>query len=195
MPYILYNNKNYFKSDHNGIEIVDNREEASKWKTLEKANRVLKNEAMSKDYKKYHFRVLFIPDEEEKVNSATEIVESEKSEYNIYDKVKDIMQFTKEVEDRKDYLLNEISTTDKEIVDIEHAAEFYELDKEQGYKLYKMLHDVRVKRRIFKNELLKIQSLLGTPINNAGMNNLAKSLDKVNNQTYKPRIHAELFEK
>lgn len=195
MPYILYNNNNYFKSDHNGIEIVKSREEASKWKTLEKANRVLKNEALSKDYRQYHFRVLFIPDEEEKVDSITETIESKKSEYNIYDKVKDIMQFTKEIESRRDYLVNEISTTDKEIVDIEHAAEFYELDKEQGYKLYKMLHDVRVKRRAFKNELLKIQSLLGTPINNTGMNNLAQNLDKINNQTYKPRIHAELFEK
>ena len=58
-----------------------------------------------------------------------------------------------------------------------------------------MLHDVRVKRIAFKNELLKIQSLLGTPINNTGMNNLAQNLDKINNQTYKPRIHAELFEK
>ena len=118
-----------------------------------------------------------------------------KSEYNIYDKVKDIMQFTKEIESRRDYLVNEISTTDKEIVDIEHAAEFYELDKDQGYKLYKMLHDVRVKRMAFKNELLKIQSLLGTPINNTGMNNLAQNLDKINNQTYNPMIHAELFEK
>lgn len=122
MPYILYNNNNYFKSYHHVIEIVKSREEASKWKTLEKANRVLKNETLSKDYKQYHFRVVFIPDEEEKVGSITETTKSKKSEYNIYDKVKDIMQFTKEIESRRDYLVNEISTTDKEIVDIEHAA-------------------------------------------------------------------------
>ena len=83
----------------------------------------MKNEALSKDYKQYHFRVVFIPDEEEKVGSITETTKSKKSEYNIYDKVKDIMQFTKEIESRRDYLVNEISTTDKEIVDIEHAAE------------------------------------------------------------------------
>ena len=34
-----------------------------------------------------------------------------------------------------------------EIIDIEHAAEFYDLDLYKGWKVYKMLQDARKRRR------------------------------------------------
>ena len=47
-----------------------------------------------------------------------------------------------------------------EIEDIEHAAEFYNLDASHGYQLYKLLHDARVRRRKCKNAIAWIDFIL-----------------------------------
>ena len=86
-----------------------------------------------------------------------------------------------------------IHTIELDIVDIEHAAEFYTLNASQGYKLYKMLHDTRIKRRDYKDELQKIESTLGTSIRSANMNNLEKSILGLEHRQYTPRVNKELF--
>lgn len=101
--------------------------------------------------------------------------------------------FTKELEERKLYLDEQLSKIDLEIVDIEHAAEFYNLNACQGYKLYKLLHDRRVKRREIKDELQKISLILGTSIKSSNIDNLERSILGLNNRIYTPRINKELF--
>ena len=44
--------------------------------------------------------------------------------------------------------------------DIEHAAEFYNLDASHGYQRYKMLHNARVRRRKYKNAITRIDYIL-----------------------------------
>ena len=78
-------------------------------------------------------------------------------------------------------------------VDIEHAAEFYNLNASQGYKLYKLLHDSRIKRRELKDELEKINLSLGTSIRSANMENLERSIIGLEHRQYTPRINKELF--
>ena len=80
-----------------------------------------------------------------------------------------------------------------EIVDIEHAAEFYNLNASQGYKLYRLLHDSRVKRRGVKDELQKINFALGSSIGNLDLENLERSILGLDNRKYTPRINKELF--
>ena len=124
------------------------------------------------------------------VNSVAEPVELG---YDILDKIKEISTFTKEIEDRRLYLMDQLHTIDLEIVDIEHAAEFYILNAAQGYKIYKMLHDAMVKRREYKDELQKINSTLGTSVKSNNMKNLEKSITGLENRKYTPRVNKELF--
>lgn len=86
-----------------------------------------------------------------------------------------------------------VHNIDLEIVDIEHAAEFYTLNASQGYKLYKMLHDTRIQRRSYKDELEKINLSLGTSIRSANMENLEKSIVGMEHRKYEPRVNKELF--
>ena len=100
--------------------------------------------SLNNKFKNYHLSVKYISQENKVVNPPAKPIELD---YDILDKVKEISTFTKQIEERRLYLMEMIHKTDLEIVDIEHAAEFYNLNASQGYKLYRLLHDARIKRR------------------------------------------------
>ena len=190
MPYIICNNDNYLKRDKkNHLSIVHTMSEATKWNDITKANNICKNN-IKKLVQTYGLEVKYVSQENKVINPVAKPIELE---YDILDKVKEISEFTKQLEDRRLYLMEMIHTVDLDIVDIEHAAEFYTLNVSQGYKLYKMLHDARVKRRDYKDELQKIESTLGTSIRSANMNNLEKSILGLEHRQYTPRVNKELF--
>lgn len=134
--------------------------------------------------------VKYVSQENKVLNPVAKPIELE---YDILNKVKEISTFTKEIEERRLYLMEMVHNIDLEIVDIEHAAEFYILNASQGYKLYKMLHDTRIQRRSYKDELEKINLSLGTSIRSANMENLEKSIVGMEHRKYEPRVNKELF--
>lgn len=190
MPYILCNNDNYLAQTTDGFKIVHSMEEASIWKKIDKANNVYKNINLNNKFKNYHLSVKYISQENKIVNPPAKPIELG---YDILDKVKEISTFTKQIEERRLYLMEMIHKTELEIVDIEHAAEFYNLNASQGYKLYKLLHDARNRRREYKDELEKINLSLGTSIRSTNMENLERSILGLGNRQYTPRINKELF--
>lgn len=192
MPYIICNNDNYLAQDiKNGFSIVHSEEEAFKWQKIDKANNVCKKYCQTnKQVKKYHLEVKYVSQENKVLNPVAKPIELG---YDILDKVKEISTFTKEIEDRRLYLMEMVHNIDLEIVDIEHAAEFYTLNASQGYKLYKMLHDARIQRRSYKDELEKINLSLGTSIRSTNMENLEKSIVGMEHRKYEPRVNKELF--
>lgn len=99
----------------------------------------------------------------------------------------------KNLKKRRDYLNSELSIADKKITDIEHYIEFYNLSASQGYKAAKLLKDCLEERRNIKNELGQIVSISGMNIGFIGNGNMQKSLDKINNKQYVPRVLTELF--
>ena len=144
----------------------------------------------SQKYKDYMFEVKFVSSNNEIISCADDVNELH---FNILDKIKDISEFAQQLEKRKSCLNSMLSKIDLEIVDIEHAAEFYELNAAQGYKIYKLLHDARIKRRAIKNELEEISLCLGTNIQSINLTNIEKSIIGLSNRKYTPRINKELF--
>lgn len=190
MPYIICNNDNYlYRDKKNCFSIVHQMADATTWSNIQKANNVYAINA-KEIIKKYGLEVKYVSQENKVVNPPAKPTELE---YDILDKVKEISEFTKQIEERRLYLMEMIHTVDLEIVDIEHAAEFYSLNASQGYKLYKLLHDARIKRREYKDELEKINLSLGTSIRSDNMENLERSILGLNNRQYAPRINKELF--
>ena len=190
MAYIICNNDNYLKRDKkNHLSIVHTMEEATKWDTVTKANNMYTINA-KKLCQHYNLEVKYVSQENKVLNPIVKPIELG---YDILDKVKEISTFTKEIEDRRLCLMEMVHNIDLEIVDIEHAAEFYTLNASQGYKLYKMLHDARIKRRTYKDELQKIDLLLGTSIRSTNMENLEKSIAGMDHRKYEPRVNRELF--
>lgn len=190
MSYIICNNDNYLKRDKkNHLSVVRNMQEATKWDTVTKANNMRTINA-KKLCQHYNLQVKYVSQENKVTNPVAKPIELG---YDILDKVKEISVFTKEIEERRLYLMEMIHNIDLEIVDIEHAAEFYTLNASQGYKLYKMLHDARIQRRSYKDELEKINLSLGTSIRSANMENLEKSIVGMEHRKYEPRVNKELF--
>ena len=188
MPYIICKNDNYLRQTTEGFIVVNEKEQASRWKNSQKANNVCRNTNLNKKFKNYHMCVEFVEEGKEDIPAIP--IELG---YDILDKVKEIFEFTKQIEQRRLYLIQMIHNIDLEIVDIEHAAEFYVLNASQGYKLYKLLHEARNKRRKYKDELQKINLALGTSMESNRMENLERSILGLYNRKYTPRINKELF--
>ena len=88
-----------------------------------------------------------------------------------------------------------MSKYDREISDIQHCAEFYNLNASQGYKLYKMLHNVTNKRREVKNEFDSICMILSSKMTSAEIDNVNKSIYGIyNNRQYSNRVFDDLFD-
>ena len=190
MPYIICNNDNYLhRNKKNHFSVVHTMENATTWSDAQKADNVCSINAKELVLK-YGLEVKYVSQENKVVNPPAKSIELE---YDILDKVKEISEFTKQIEERRLYLMEMIHTVDLEIVDIEHAAEFYNLNASQGYKLYKLLHDARNRRREYKDELEKINLSLGTSIRSTNMENLERSILGLDNRQYTPRINKELF--
>lgn len=190
MAYIICNNDNYINRDNrNHFSIVSSIDKATKWNDITKVHNICKNN-IKKLVQTYGLKVKYVSQENKVLNPVAKPIELG---YDILDKVKEISTFTKEIEERRLYLMEMVHNIDLEIVDIEHAAEFYTLNASQGYKLYKMLHDTRIQRRSYKDELEKINLSLGTSIRSTNMENLEKSIVGMEHRKYEPRVNKELF--
>lgn len=190
MAYIICNNDNYINRDNrNHFSIVSSIDKATKWNDITKVYNICKNN-IKKLVQTYGLKVKYVSQENKVLNPVAKPIELG---YDILDKVKEISTFTKEIEERRLYLMEMVHNIDLEIVDIEHAAEFYTLNASQGYKLYKMLHDARIQRRSYKDELEKINLSLGTSIRSTNMENLEKSIVGMEHRKYEPRVNKELF--
>ena len=101
--------------------------------------------------------------------------------------------FIEELEIRRTYLSNLVHKKEKEILDIEHAAEFQNLNVVQGYKIYKILHDVRLERRKYKDELCQIDMLLGSHFCSDDMKMIEGRINNMGNRKYHPRENEDIF--
>ena len=145
--YIIYkikNNEKFFLKTNGCFEFTNLLEDATKWNKKQKADNVLNN--IPSKIKGEGLKVELLS--EEQISK-----ENTKIEISFLEKINEMFEFIKNLEDRKEALKKEISHVDLEITDIEHYAEFNKLNAVDGYKVYKMLHDARIKRRKLKPEL------------------------------------------
>jgi len=186
MCYIITDGERYINST-GGQHVVSNLNQATKFK-MDKANNVL--QCIPKILKKYNWKIEYASVENKIIVSIPQVKEIG---YNLLDKVNDLETFVKDIQERNLYLQAKLHTVELEIVDIEHAAEFYNLNAAQGYKLYKILHDRQNSRREIKDEMEKIQYILNGTMKGALNNNISKSINGLNNRQYTPRVLKELF--
>lgn len=103
----------------------------------------------------------------------------------------------KEIADEVDLkylnLKSDLDVVEKEIVDIYHAIEFYDLSESKGYEIYKMLQERLQHRREIKNELEKISIILGTNIQKESIKNAKEKIRGMETRTYVPRVMIDLF--
>ena len=186
MCYVITDGKNYINSN-GGQHVVSNINQATKFK-MDKANNLIK--CLPKILLKYNWKIEYANVENKEIQT---IIKPKEITYSIVDKVNEIESFVKDIQERQLYLQSKLHITELEIVDIEHAAEFYTLNAAQGYKLYKMLHDRQNIRRDIKNEMEQIKYILNGSMRSALMNNISNSVNGLDTRQYTPRVLKELF--
>lgn len=120
-------------------------------------------------------------------------VRSEDVEHWIH-KVSTLNGLAEEALHRKDELTKQLSSVDQELTDIFHYIEFCNLNAAQGYKVYKLIKDRRIKRRTIKNELEIVTAILNKKIGDGIESEISKIVDNLETRTYEPRILKELFD-
>lgn len=73
-----------------------------------------------------------------------------------------IIKILNEVEEKRNYLREKLSDLELAEQDLLHKAENEELNIIQGYDIYKGIHDIRITRRVLKNELKGLEELVKT---------------------------------
>lgn len=189
--YLITNGRNYLGIDNKQqLTTVSTREKAKRF-TKEKAENVLQN--LPKTMKNIGYFIT--PDEES--NSIIEIAlsEMENGIYDILTKVQEFESYVQDIGKRRDILTYELSKVDAEIEDILHAAEFYNLNACEGYKLYKMLKERRIKRRQLK-DYIEVVGYVECSTGKDFANGLgSKSILGTTTRKYQPRVLNELFDK
>ena len=89
-----------------------------------------------------------------------------------------------------EYKLNEV---DNKIQDVLHAIEFNSYNARDGYKIYKLLHDLRLERRKYKDEQI-IADVLRQGFKDADWNRVKLRVNDLKGRDYTARSLKELFE-
>ena len=89
-----------------------------------------------------------------------------------------------------EYKLQEV---ENKIQDVLHAIEFNSYNARDGYKIYKLLHDLRLERRKYKDEIF-IRELIDDNIHNTDWGKFKSRVEDVKDRQYHVREMEELFE-
>lgn len=88
-----------------------------------------------------------------------------------------------------EYKLQEV---ENKIQDVLHAIEFNSYNARDGYKIYKLLHDLRLERRKYKDEIF-IRKLIDDNIHSADWGKFRSRVKDVKDRQYHVREMEELF--
>lgn len=108
-------------------------------------------------------------------------------------KLNEIITVLSGSENRKEYLLDKLSSVDKKIVDVQHYIEFYDFNAAQGWGCYKMLQTLLRQRRNYKDELRVITAIEQGNIQTDSLSQIMEKIAEVQSQEYTPRALPELF--
>ena len=89
-----------------------------------------------------------------------------------------------------EYKLQEV---ENKIQDVLHAIEFNSYNARDGYKIYKLLHDLRIERRKYKDEIF-IRELIDDNIHGTDWGKFRSRVKDVKDRQYHVREMEELFE-
>lgn len=93
---------------------------------------------------------------------------------------------------QKPILIEGIRRAELEIIDIEHAIEFSHCNVVGGYQWYKMIRDVRERRRKYKDALQCIDILLEECSQLVGKPDISRRYEGLKHRMYTPRALVEL---
>lgn len=189
--WLITNGAGYILQDERGVSTVANPELALKFSERNKAENFYAN--LAKSFKNIGYAIQEATDREKHPNINFDDYLDEGCLDNIKEDVMSIQTLLRKVFRMREHAQTELAKTEAELLDIEHAAEFYALNAAQGYKLYKMLHEARMERRRRKDQIAICNIIIGSGFEGLMDGTTLKRISGMDNREYKPRILEELF--
>lgn len=93
---------------------------------------------------------------------------------------------------RAPWIDHKLIEVDNKIQDVLHAIEFNSYNARDGYKIYKLLHDLRLERRKYKDEIF-IRELIDDNIHDTDWGKFRSRVKDVKDRQYHVREMEELF--
>lgn len=93
---------------------------------------------------------------------------------------------------RAPWIDHKLIEVDNKIQDVLHAIEFNSYNARDGYKIYKLLHDLRLERRKYKDEIF-IRELIDDNIHGTDWGKFRSRVKDVKDRQYHVREMEELF--
>ncbi len=211
LQYIMDGNGNYYTlnaSDH--LVVARDREEASVF-TFFEANQRIGGGKRARFYHTISVEELEKTEqdmigESEGLEHNDEVITLKKCqpdfEYNIEDTdwsefVNYFIFLATSARRYQDELAKRHSDVEKEICDLLHYVELYDLTETEGLKAMVLLKDARQRRRGIKDEISRMeffQKMIGTSANVAKARGFLTELEKLGNRKYSPRQLTDLFD-
>lgn len=189
--WLITNGAGYIQQDERGVTTVANPESALKFSERIKAENFYAN--LAKSFKNIGYSIQEATDREKHPNINFDDYLDEGCLDNIKEDVMGIQTLLRKVFRMREHAQTELAKTEAELLDIEHAAEFYALNAAQGYKLYKMLHEARMERRRRKDQIAICNIIIDSGFEGLMDGTTLKRIAGMDNREYKPRVLEELF--
>lgn len=202
MDYIITNpsKKLYIRLGKNGVPETCPKEMLQRFEHS-KAKNILDH--LPKTMKKFHFKVVPIPDEivhrEKSVEEGKNKRREEKVIINTYysvpdeinrwvERVKNCNDLANDASKRKDELIQALSNADKDLSNCLHKIELTKWKNGcEGYKEYKAVKNILEKRRKIKDELTVCQSILECNLESMASNRIEKVVNRLSNRVFEIR--------
>lgn len=209
MPWVISNGKNYLNK--NSIGALTPTKDASKAERFEDqslAERFRRN--LPKSLRNLNYVTMFVaPDSEGEATDLKAETETAVSmmkttddlnidpailELNTFvDNIAGFQRFLELATKQRSVLEEGIKRVEAEIMDIEHAIEFSHCNVVGGYQWYKMLQEARMRRRTYKDAIMRIEILMEANPMNMADTNIVTRIKGMENRKYAPRALPHLF--
>lgn len=93
---------------------------------------------------------------------------------------------------RAPWIYHKLTEVDNKIQDVLHAIEFNSYNARDGYKIYKLLHNLRLERRKYKDEIF-VRELIDDNIHSVDWKKFRSRVRDVKDRQYHVREMEELF--
>lgn len=192
--YVLTNGRNYLMYDSNNkIVSTTNKSKAIKFGLKDKAINLLNN--LPKNLKFLGYRLEEIECDTEQTEKVEPSLPKGFPTYqDILHKVEDFECWYQDLMSYQKQIASYLELCEGQQLDIEHAIEFKSCNACEGYKLYKMLHDIRNNRRSAKDALMILQILEETFGDSMDKTKASKRIQGLSTRTYRPRAILEVFQ-
>ncbi len=193
MMYVLYNKKYYLM--HNAIgQWIPTSElfESFQFNDKTKANNALAN--LPKQMRNLGYFVQQIdapskPVDFDQFNSDLELVDYDSA----LEQIGAFCDLHDQLVARETWVEYKLQEVENKIQDVLHAIEFNSYNARDGYKIYKLLHDLRLERRKYKDEQI-IADVMKSGFAGSNWELVRSRVDNLKNRQYHVREMEELFE-